>query len=150
MTDHGPDHSEELHEALAHEVSTPGYVVGVPHNHGTSHPDNPLTAAHPIDFHNFMDDEENPCGGNAWGYGFAIGWQHGPTRKHGDGAPTRNGAFVEEVLMACRTRLEFYQRSRFACAANEAAIDSIDVALLSLATRTAERIERGVEGRNIV
>lgn len=107
------------------------------------------TARRPIHFHNFEDEAGNPAGGTAWGEGFAIGWQHGPTRSHGD-TPERNGAFVEEVLLACRTRLEFYQRSKFASEYNERAIASIDAALADLDARTQERLDRGVEGRNVV
>lgn len=91
------------------------------------------------------DANGNPAGGTTFGNGFAIGWQHGPLGR-GEGRRAPNGAFVEDIIAAAIDRLEYYQASRFRCAANEAAIDALQNALRVLAARTREREERGVEG----
>jgi hypothetical protein len=110
----------------------------------------PIGAGYPIAQTHFSDDEGNPAGGNTWGVGFAIGWQHGATRELGSDTPIRNGAFVEEVIEAAIGRLAFYQDSRFACAENAEAMDHLHQALFALRRRTRVRAERGVEGRNVV
>ncbi len=98
---------------------------------------------------------ESLLGGGVIGVGLAIRWQSGPTRVEmfkPDGTPSpsygRNGAFVDDVLIAARTRLEYHQRTKFACEANEKAIAAIDAALDALAARRRDRIERGVYGQN--
>ena len=108
------------------------------------------TVRKPITSHHFSDDNGNPAGGGTYGEGFAITWQNGPTREQGSDDPVRNGAFVEEVLLACRDRIDYYQQSKFACNENAQASEYIDAALASLAERTAKREERGVEGTNTV
>ena len=100
---------------------------------------------------NHVDREGRPLGGSVNGAGLDIAWQSGPTRKvKQDGTVyyARQGAFVEDVLIAARTRLEFYQRSEFACEANEKAIANIDAALDALDARRVDRVERGVYGVN--
>ena len=57
-----------------------------------------------------------------------------------------NGAFVEDVINAAMGRLDFYQEGKFACAANEEALKHLLAARHALEERTAERLDRGVEG----
>lgn len=97
----------------------------------------------------FTDSEGNPSGGTTYGVGFAIGWQNGPL---GRGADRRkpNGTFVEDVISAAADRLQFYQRSRFACEANEKALDHLLAALVLLERRTRDREARNIEGTHEV
>ena len=98
---------------------------------------------------NETDDAGNPAGGWTEGLGIAIRWQNGPL---GTGATRQdpNGAFVEGVIKAALFRLEFYQASKFACEENAAAIVNLKAALESLESRTAKRVQRGVEGTHTV
>lgn len=91
------------------------------------------------------DAAGNPCGGNTFGNGFAIGWQHGPL---GRGAERKepNGAFVEDVIRAAIDRLEYYQRGKFASHYNEGALGHLREACAILESRTADREARRVEG----
>ena len=91
------------------------------------------------------DADGNPAGGNTFGNGFAIGWQHGPLGR-GVNRKEPNGAFVEEIIEAAIDRLQYYQGSRFACDANSDAIRHLAEALDHLNARTAERESRDVEG----
>ena len=51
----------------------------------------------------FYDTDGKPAGGISSGIGYTIGWQNGPCLIHEDGSqPDRNGAFLIEVLEACR------------------------------------------------
>ena len=93
----------------------------------------------------FSAEDNTPEGGNVFGPGFAITWQRGPLGR-GAGRREPNGAFVETVLRAARDRLDYYQRSPFACRENADAILAIGSALASLESRTATREARGVEG----
>lgn len=97
---------------------------------------------------NLHDEEGNPTGGLAVGMGMRIEWQHGPLGR-GEDRKEPNGAFVETVIAAAKQRIEFYQESRFACEANEKAIEALGVALEVLDGRTKEREEREVEGEHI-
>jgi hypothetical protein len=95
----------------------------------------------------WCDETGAPEGGHSFGPGFAIAWQRGPLGAVG--SPDRqpqNGAFVEDVLAACLGRLECYQASRFACPENEAAVNGVKNALAALHQRTANRVQRKVEG----
>lgn len=94
---------------------------------------------------NWTDAAGSPAGGNCFGPGFAIGWQNGPLGRGDDRLPP-NGAFVEDVILAAQQRLEFYQRSRFACDENQEAIAHLGCALEALGRRTARREAAGVEG----
>jgi hypothetical protein len=117
----------------------------------------------------WTDGDGNPAGGVSSGTGFTISWQNGPLRAiiptphanlyhlAGSGATATpmeplilsrepNGAFVEDVIEACVDRIEFYQRSRFACKENEDALYFLRQALFTLDMRTKNREERGVEG----
>ena len=91
------------------------------------------------------DTYGNPCGGNTFGNGFAIGWQHGPLGR-GDERKEPNGAFVEEVIEAVIDRLAYYQSGKFACRANAHAKVSLEAALYALQNRTKDREKRNVEG----
>src|SRR5437879_4348725 len=91
------------------------------------------------------DANGNPCGGNTFGNGFAIGWQHGPL---GRGAERKepNGAFVEDVIAAGIDRLEYYQRGKFAPDFNCEALGHLREAAGILHARTSDREKRSVEG----
>ncbi|MFA4945163.1 MAG: hypothetical protein WC789_10745 [Lentisphaeria bacterium] len=95
------------------------------------------------------DSPVRPAGGHTFGPGFCIAWQNGPLGR----PPVRkepNGAFVETIIAAAKDRLEFYQRSPFACEANERAIKALTEALAVLDARTKEREARAVEGTHTV
>ncbi len=92
----------------------------------------------------------NPMGGSVESVGLSINWQDGPRREAlaGDLAEP-NGAFVEDVIIAAKQRLEFFQEAgnkKFACRENALAITKLDEALHWLNHRTEDRRERGVEG----
>jgi hypothetical protein len=91
------------------------------------------------------DDNGNPTGGTTEAIGIHINWQNGPL---GRGAERQepNGAFVEGVTQAAIGRLQFYQKSKFACRENAIALTHLETALLWLQKRTADREEREVEG----
>jgi hypothetical protein len=95
--------------------------------------------------HQFSDQNDNPAGGHTFGNGFAVAWQNGPLGR-GEERKEPNGAFVEDIIAAAKDRLEFYQRSRFACDANAQAIAHLEQALEILESRTREREARAVEG----
>lgn len=95
----------------------------------------------PFESHQFSTSDGIPHGGHTFGAGFAIAWQQGPIE---DGQP--NGAQVEDVVRAAIDRLEFFQRSRYACHHNALAIRHFEIGLGMLEARTAERLARGVEG----
>lgn len=118
---------------------------------------------------NHVDDDGNPTGGGVRGTGIGIKWQNGPLGRHADlckvGEPcvdgctrvAQNGAFVEGVIEAAKQRLEFFQNpagpetpaGKFACQANEQAIEHLDAALKCLDARTSERQSREVEGTHV-
>ena len=100
-----------------------------------------------IEVENHTDNAGNPAGGKVRGVGLSIDWQNGPLGR--DQARTEpNGAFVETVILAARRRIEYYQRSRFACDENAQAIEHLNAALDVLQQRTARREAAGVEGTN--
>ena len=103
----------------------------------------------PFNSHQFSDANDNPEGGQTFGVGFSISWQRGPLGR-GEDRVEPNGAFVETIIAAARDRLEFYQRSRFACQENQDAIEYLTLALRALNERTAKREERDVEGTHAV
>lgn len=104
----------------------------------------------PIHSHHFTSAEGVPLGGVTYGLGFTVSWQHGATRTHPGDEPVKNGAFVEDVLLAAVDRLEHYQASPFACEENQVAISYVKNALAELHARTASREARGVEGTHVV
>src|SRR5437899_12761451 len=99
--------------------------------------------------HHWHDADGNPAGGVSTGLGFTISWQNGPLGRGIERRPP-NGAFVEDVISVALGRLKFYQESRFACKANEYAIENLEAALLVLDARTREREARAVEGTHAV
>lgn len=98
-----------------------------------------------IDVENHTDNAGNPSGGSVRGVGLAIDWQNGALASE-TGRTEPNGAFVETVILAARRRLEYYQRSKFACDENAAAIEHLNDALVVLGERTQRRKTAGVEG----
>jgi hypothetical protein len=99
--------------------------------------------------HHWDDTEGRPAGGSTFGNGFAISWQNGPLGR-GEERKEPNGASVEDIIAAAQDRLEYYQKSQFACDQNREAIDALDEALFVLGERTREREKRRVEGTHAV
>jgi hypothetical protein len=83
----------------------------------------------------------NPDGGVVYGHGFCISWQRGPLEGGG-----RNGAFLLEVLEACRMQLLHYQGSKFACDENQQALADIEHAIAVLENRRDRREQEGTLG----
>ena len=98
---------------------------------------------------NQVDGNGNPTGGTIAGTGLTISWQNGPLGS-GDDRKEPNGAFVETVIAAAKSRLEFYQCSLYACDYNSEAIKALELALWILNQRTVNRETRGVEGEHKV
>lgn len=67
---------------------------------------------------------------------------------NGQLATVNDGTTNEEVLAVLLDRLNFLN-SKFPCRENSVAITHIETALLWLNHRTASRVARGVEGKNI-
>jgi hypothetical protein len=97
----------------------------------------------------WLDSRGNPAGGVSTGMGYTISWQMGPLGR-GEERRIPNGAFVESIIFAAIDRLQFYQRSKFHCDENEAAIMFLKDALEALETRTAAREAAGTEGTHAV
>lgn len=98
-----------------------------------------------IEIINSLDGDLRPAGGHVGGTGLWIEWQNGPLNISGV-RQEPNGAFVEDVIDACKKRLEFYQSTQFNCEENQFAIDHLQQALDSLDRRTSRRIAAGTEG----
>ncbi len=98
---------------------------------------------------NEVDGDGNPSGGLVTGVGIAITWQNGPLGR-GEKRIEPNGAFVETVIAVAKTRLEFYQESKFNCAENHMAIVFLRQALEVLESHTKNRENREVEGTHTV
>lgn len=98
----------------------------------------------------WMDENDNPGGGVSSGLGFNISWQNGPLQLPDGNRRIPNGAFVEAIVYAAIDRIQLYQRSKFKCDENEAALFHLKNALEALETRTAGRTARGVEGTHNV
>ena len=95
------------------------------------------------------DEQGRPAGGTTTGRGFTIEWQNGPLAVDGVRREP-NGAFVEDVIAAAIGRIEFYQRSPFACQENDNALANLIRAAWELDQRTKSRQARGVEGTHTV
>jgi len=95
----------------------------------------------------WLDENDNPAGGVSTGRGFTISWQNGPLGKM-ETIDRRepNGAFVEDVLQAVIGRIEFYQKSQFACEENSDALEMLALAAKMLDRRTKNREARAAEG----
>ena len=101
-----------------------------------------------IESNHVSDADGNPAGGVTNGIGISISWQSGPLAVDGE-RKEPNGAFVESVIAAAVNRIQYYQRAadgKFACRENALAITKLEEALHWMDHRTADRIERGVEG----
>lgn len=94
---------------------------------------------------NVMDSDGNPTGGSVSGTGINIAWQDGPLQD-GETRLSQNGAFIEDILEAVAQRLRYFQASRFVCTENALALSQVEMALLVMKARTADRVARGVEG----
>lgn len=70
--------------------------------------------------------------------------------QNGDPAVKINGISNESLLAVLEDRMVGFQSGQFACANNERALDHIRAALRCLNSRTAERVDRGVEGKQII
>lgn len=102
---------------------------------------------YPLDKHFTEADGTTPAGGISTGVGYTIAWQTGPCLIEDDGSqPTRNGAFLIEVLEACEKRLQFYQASPFACAENAVALVNLNESIRCLKTRLSRRKDAGTLG----
>lgn len=73
-----------------------------------------------------------------------IIFQDGPVPEKG-----HNGITLECLLVICKDRLEMFQSGKFPCKENAVALDHINIALNSLKSRTKNRLDRGVEGKDI-
>lgn len=98
-----------------------------------------------MEFTNDNDPAGNPSGGTVKGIGIDISWQNGPIAIDGV-RRERNGAFVEDLIIAAIQRMEYYQDSKFACEENALAIKNLEAALHCMAARTKRREAQGVEG----
>ena len=98
----------------------------------------------------FYDANGNPSGGQSYGTGFCIAWQHGPLVVNDGVRSEPNGCFVETVIAAAIDRLDHYQRSKFASPYNVQAMEHLQRALDVLDQRTKDRQSRGVEGTHAV
>ena len=92
-----------------------------------------------------LDENGNPAGGVSNGRGIDITWQDGPLGRGAD-RKEPNGAFVEGVIAAAISRIEFYQSTKFKCRENAIALTHLETALLWLQKRTMDREARDVEG----
>jgi hypothetical protein len=97
--------------------------------------------------HLFVDSKGRPEGGTTQGPGFLISWQRGPLKDSASGKENpRNGAFVMDLIAAVIQRIEFYQRSEFACDENEQALQHLDLARAALQSRIDRRTAEGTQG----
>lgn len=72
-----------------------------------------------------------------------VDFQEGPIKECGV-----NGVCNEDLIAMVITRLEYFQKSEFACRENALAITKLEEAMLWLRKRTMGREQRGVEGTN--
>jgi len=100
---------------------------------------------HDVSGQDWTDDSGNPGGGWARSIGLEIDWQDGPA---GPDRERVNGTFVEDVLLACARRLEFYQGGKFACDDNARSLEHVMAARKILLDRRSDRKDRGVLGKN--
>jgi hypothetical protein len=59
-----------------------------------------------------------------------------------------NGCQNEDLIAVVIDRLKFFQQGDFACRENAIALTKLEEALMWLEKRTADRVTRGVEGKN--
>jgi len=97
--------------------------------------------------HMFVDDKGRPEGGTTQGPGLLVSWQRGPLKDSASGEENpRNGAFVMDLIMATIQRIEFYQRSEFACDENAEALLHLNQAYDVLQSRIDRRTAEGTQG----
>jgi len=95
------------------------------------------------------DEHGNPAGGKSTGLGFEIEWQDGPLGPNKE----ENGAFVENVVLAVRDRLDYYEGvagGKFSCRENRMAIDALNLALDAFTLRRVRRKAAGKAGTHAV
>lgn len=91
-----------------------------------------------------FDTGSNPSDDKPFGFRrMIILFQNGPIPENGV-----NGITQEVLLAIVKDRLECFQAHAFACEENEEALKLVNGALAWLQTRTARRINRGVEGKS--
>ena len=90
---------------------------------------------------NWQNEDGTHDGGVSTGIGFTIAWQRGGLDVAG-----RNGAFLLEVLGACKHQLEMYQNSKFACEENGNALHALKVCIAELESRRNRRLKSGTLG----
>ena len=73
-----------------------------------------------------------------------VKFQKGPVKEN-----EVNGCFIEDLLNIVVDRLEGFQSGDFACRENALALTKVQEALHWLNHRTADRIDRDVEGKNV-
>ena len=73
-----------------------------------------------------------------------IEFQNGPVLENGI-----NGCQIEDVIDVLLERLMGFQETEYVCRENSLAITKLQEAKFWLYERTRNRIERGVEGKNI-
>lgn len=108
----------------------------------------------------YTDAEGRPSGGVAVSTGMCVIFQDGPTLGEKPLCDAgvqisahhycKNGAFVEDLLEAAKSRLEHYQASAFACDENAAALEKVQEALAALAERRNKRLAEGKYGTHKV
>lgn len=99
------------------------------------------------------DSKGNPDGAISSGIGYTIAWQRGALRLPGDAGglePRRNGAFLIEVLEACKEQLDRVNSGKFACEENYEAEEALTHAIFALKSRLNRRQEEGTLGTHQV
>jgi hypothetical protein len=92
----------------------------------------------------WVNDEGFPDGGVSTGIGFTIAWQRGRVDK--DWEDSRNGAFLIEVLEACKHQLDGYQNKAWACQENTEALAHLNLCIYSLKSSCSRREAQGILG----
>lgn len=98
-----------------------------------------------------VDDAPGP-GGAHHDYTMLVGEMPIPIyfQKGGVRDPNNEPGTSNEALLAIvRDRLECFQTGLFACESNAIALRAVCDAMEALASRTKERLARGVEGRSV-
>ena len=90
---------------------------------------------------NWSNPDGTHAGGVSFAPGLCISWQRGSLVDHG-----RNGAFLLEVLEACRSQLVYYQASKFKSQENEDALNHLDASIAALQSRRDRRATEGKLG----
>ena len=91
---------------------------------------------------NWIDPNGRPDGGHSFGVGFMIAWQRWPMIVDGKPIP-QTGAFVEHVLAAVLDRLQFLQKTSFACQETVTAIEHVNKAMEAIQDRIKRRQAEG-------